>query len=90
MDADVRARLALTRRVVAMLRSPDFRAALRIDGQDVTDVVVLLADDTVGYVCDRLQAASGCAAVVVAGERTCSLFHVVTRHLHCACDKPPA
>jgi hypothetical protein len=52
-----------------MLRSADFRNSIRTKGRKITDVVVLLPDDSVGYMYERLAETGGQAAVVV-GEET--------------------
>ncbi len=69
MDASAQTRRELSRQAISMLRSADFRNSVRTKGHKITNVVVLLPDDSVGYMCERLAETGGQAAVVV-GEET--------------------
>lgn len=68
MDDELKARLSLTRHALSLLRSPDFRDALRDADADTTSVIVLLDGDSVGYMCGQLRAAGGRATLVVAAS----------------------
>lgn len=78
MDARQGQRLRATKALMSLLRSPDFRAALRHpDDGTAHEVIVALPDDTLRYVCERVYTVGG-AAVVAVGYTEDSQFRLVT------------
>lgn len=65
MDIRAETRRAAARKAVALLRSADFRSAIRQKGHSCTNVITLVSDDTVGYMSERLREFSGVATVLV-------------------------
>jgi len=64
---------------MSLLRSPDFRAALRHpDDVLAHEVIVALDDDSLRYVCKRVHAAGGSAVVAVYVNPVTSQFRLVT------------
>jgi hypothetical protein len=63
---------------MSLLRSPDYRAALRHPDDVLThEVIVALSDDTLRYVSERVHAAGGSAVVAVDYPKD-SQFRLVT------------
>ena len=72
MDDRDRRRALAAPAVSRTLRSPDFRGPA--GGRQT--IILVLADDTVGYMLDRLQDHGGTAVVAMVSSGTCKLAHL--------------
>lgn len=79
MDIREARRLAVSRQMMVRLARQDFRAKLRADGLTGERVVhVLLLDDTVGLMCEKVRDSDGPSVVLIADgdSRTVNIIHV--------------
>lgn len=82
MDTRQAKRLAVSRKMMVRLAHRDFRARLRADGlTGERTVIVLLRDDTVGLMCEKVRDSSGPSVVVVEGadEHSVNILQLVAR-----------